>query len=603
MSYVDIDAPSYSSHALKKLFTDSFSGGVRLDNTQAFSSDGAFCGLVNMRNTVKGLCTRNGQKKFDGDIQISGTLHSFTKHAFYSKTVIHAGSGLYTVDAENGEISEIFSSMPDKNSFMVEFGAKLYIYSDLLVFSVDKDFNAKEEYPDAPIFYHNYPSYSSTSQIYKVSDAVFNLLSPRISISYKCQDETFVCHFPIKCDMSRKIEIRNKDVLLSEDEYTIKEKYILLNKSVVVENDNDIVVSFYPEDPGAIGFVDIFSKLTLGISYGGSVISGTRVFATGNPDEPGKYYISELLNPLCFKADNYEILGNGSEAITGFERQYGYLMIFTENSVLRMSYTLADSEPVFSVKEINSQIGCDCPGTIELIDNRVVFANSHFGVYIIDSTENYDEQNIKPISANINTGSGMGLLDLGSEKLKKACSIDFGRSYCLSVDDKIYIWDYNERAYSDSGNYSASQKKLVWYIYDGISADCLFEGAGELCAYCSDAEKGVSVFRKGEGDFGQNISSWLEIGSIDFSQPTEQKKVCAVRLEFSGEVKEPVILTTFADGEKYFKCSLGVVRKGEKSCELGAHLPNKKLKRFGMKLEFCGQVSLKSITLEWKNIG
>ena len=90
---------------------------------------------------------------------------------------------------------------------------------------------------------------------------------------------------------------------------------------MTVENDNDIVVSFYLKNPKELGYDNCFDSMTLGTSYGGNVVSGTRIFVTGSPEYPGRYYISSLLDPLRFDEDNFEIIGTGSDMITGFERQ------------------------------------------------------------------------------------------------------------------------------------------------------------------------------------------------------------------------------------------------------------------------------------------
>ena len=51
------------------------------------------------------------------------------------------------------------------------------------------------------------------------------------------------------------------------------------------------------------------------------------------------------------------------------------------------------------------------PGSVQLIDNRLVFANSVGGVYMIASTEGKAEENVKPLSGNVNgTSLARGLL-------------------------------------------------------------------------------------------------------------------------------------------------------------------------------------------------
>ena len=594
MSYIDTSPPSFSSNSLKTAYAGNFSSGVSFCDDDRFSADATSPMSVNLRSKNGRICNFGSQTKLESEIFVSGTFHSMTKYAFCSKNIIHAGTKLYSVDATNAQISEIYSSMPDKPSFAVNFLSKVYFYCGCRVFSADKDFAVKEELAYAPLMYKD--CLAGIKSGIKIEGAKLNMLSPRISASYRF-NELRSCIFPLSCDTSRKIEVFNKGVPVDENNYSVTESYVLLDNSVTVENDNDIVVSFYLKNPRELGYDNCFDSMTLGTSYGGNVVSGTRIFVTGSPEYPGRYYISSLLDPLRFDEDNFEIIGTGSDMITGFERQYGYLMIFTERSVLRMSYTMNGSDAVFSVKELNSSLGCDCPGSIELIDNRIVFLNSKSGVYIIDTTENFDEQNIKPISRNIAYGNGCGLLELSAGQLKKASSCDFDRKYYLCAGGKMYVWDYGEKAYSDNGGYGEAQKRLVWYYADKVFADCLFECAGKLCAYNSDSSKGISVFSENGESFGQKICVRFCSGNIDFSYPADAKNVESVIFGLE-ESKEQVEFTAFADGEKYYSGHL--IKLPGTLSRYGIKLPYSRLYTFGFEIKTKGKFTLKNITVNYR---
>ena len=594
MSYIDTSPPSFSSNTLKRAYAGDFCAGVSFCDDGRFSDDATSPMSVNLQSKNGRICSFGAQTKLESETVVSGTFHSMTKYAFCSKNIIHAGSRLYCVEASNAQISEIFSSMPDKPSFAVNFLSKVYFYCDCRVFSVDKNFTAKEEYAYAPLMFKD--CLAGINSGTRVDGAKLNMLSPRISASYRI-GELRSCIFPVPCDTSRKIEVFNKGELVDGSNYSVTETYVLLDKSVTVENDNDIVVSFYLKNPEKFGYDGCFKDMTLATSYGGNAVSGTRIFVSGTPEYPGRYYISSLLDPLRFDEDSFEIIGTGSDIITGFERQYGYLMIFTERSVLRMSYTMSGAEAVFSVKELNSSLGCDCPGSIELIDNRIVFLNSKSGVYIIDTTENFDEQNIKPLSRNIAHGKGCGLLDMSAEVLKKASSCDFDRKYYLCAGGKMYVWDYGEKAYSDNGGYGEAQKRLIWYYADKVYADCLFECAGKLCAYSSDSQKGVSVFSDNGESFGQKINVSFCSGDIDFSYPTDEKNVETVIFELD-ECKEPIEFTAYADGERYYSGRLIKLCSGRFG--YGIRLPYSRLLKFGFEIKTKGKFVLKSITVNYR---
>ena len=166
-------------------------------------------------------------------------------------------------------------------------------------------------------------------------------------------------------------------------------------------------------------------------TYGGRSSGGTREFFTGNDDYPGHYFYSELLSPLHVKRLSYDILGNGREKVTDLAKQKGDLIAFCENSVYRMVYTFSEAEGAdFLVNEISTGVGCDVPGSVQLIDNRLVFANSDTGIYIIVSSEYTDELSIRRISANINGNGTDGFLY--ENRLCDGCvSSDYSGKYML----------------------------------------------------------------------------------------------------------------------------------------------------------------------------
>ncbi len=589
MSYVDSNVPAYSSRTLRRVICEDFSGGVR--QSEKSFSDGALCQMSNFCSDGKYLFSRPVLNKLSSSVGISGDFHSFSKTPFNEKTIIHAGEGLYSIDDEG--VTLLLSGLPDKNSFNVEMNSKLYFYSDLRVYEVDNTFTAREVFADAPLINVNILAGSPALDSTKISDVKLNLISPRVSASYKISNLRS-CFFPVECDFTKKIVVTNKGEVLPEDRYTVNDRYVLLDSDIKPENDGDIVVSFYAKNYEDIGFVDVFSKLKVAACYGGSVISGTRILASGNPEEKGKCYISELLNPLAFYEDSFEVLGNGSEDICGFCRQYGNLLVFTEKSVLSMSYGFKDDTAVFTVRELNSTIGCDIPKSIQMIDNRVVFASSKKGFFIIDSTENFDERNIKPISENINES----FLELTSEQLSSACSYDFDRKYYFCAGNKVFVWDYGKKAYIDSGNYASAQKKLVWYLYDVPDIQCLFESSRKLFAY--SALEGISFFGDGDGDFGTRLNCSLRFGETDFSDNGTFKNVCCVHFECDTDAD--VYITAFADGKQYYKTKLDTSAFLGDRRILSARLPYLRLMRFDFSLQLEGKNTLYGITIDYKQV-
>jgi hypothetical protein len=177
---------------------------------------------------------------------------------------------------------------------------------------------------------------------------------------------------------------------------------------------------------------------TSAVRFGGEtagVTGGTRVFVTANPAYPYRYWRSDLglhvsAGMRYFPDTAEEVLDQNSEAITAAAKMGDELIIFKENSIFAVGYSFDGEEVYYPVRECHSTIGCDMPGSVQLIDNRLVFAHSKSGVHILVSTDNDLENIVKPISANV------GPLLLKESGLKEACSCDYGRYYWLCVNGK-----------------------------------------------------------------------------------------------------------------------------------------------------------------------
>lgn len=213
-------------------------------------------------------------------------------------------------------------------------------------------------------------------------------------------------------------------------------------------------------------------------NFGGT--GGTRLFLAGG--DGATYYYSELLDPSYFPDNNYNTVGSGGGVITGMAEQYGVLIVFLEREIWQVSYSYdgtADSRVSFPQRAVNRTIGCDAPGSIQLVNNSLVFLNSARGVHILLSTDIAEERNVQLLSRNINRGKdGAGLLDC--EGLKDAVSLDWEGRYWLCVGERAFLWDYAASPYALGNNPDAAAKKLSWFYFDGIAAKGFAKRAGEL---------------------------------------------------------------------------------------------------------------------------
>lgn len=257
--------------------------------------------------------------------------------------------------------------------------------------------------------------------------------------------------------------------------------------------------------------------------YGGSSNIGnfgTRVFASGNTEEPTKYYFSDVNNPRYFPESNYDYLDINSQSITGFAKMYDTLIILKENSIFSVNYSFDGETVTFPVTVVSDFIGCEMPNSIQIINNKPTFANKN-GIYIIDVTENSSERNVKPLSYNINTEKGYLRHDKTS--LYNAVSIDYNGKYMLNIDDLVYIYDYGKGPYYDNGDLFKAQLRLPFYIWDNIEAIKFFLIKGNL-AFVKGSK--IYVFNKDcFKDSEKAIKAVVKTKSIDFNDPSAFKNI------------------------------------------------------------------------------
>src|SRR6185312_9790454 len=96
-------------------------------------------------------------------------------------------------------------------------------------------------------------------------------------------------------------------------------------------------------------------------------------------------------------------------------KYYNKLVYLKERSIAFTTYSNPVTQGLWGASQIgasfplfwiNGSIGCDMPGSVQIIDNNVVFGNSELGVFVIVNVSIRDERNVRPISGNINGAPG-----------------------------------------------------------------------------------------------------------------------------------------------------------------------------------------------------
>ncbi len=578
MAYIPYTyVPIGSSGAKKTVYTLPYNG-VKLSENEEITPEGFCRHLLNMDIGNGRIGSRCPQGKHISDFYAEGIFHGGSKTEYFGNLVFHVGTRLYALNEKSKEPVLISESLPDKKSLMCNFMSKLYIYCDSRIFSLDKNLVFTEEMPTPVTLYKDVHAGISGSGTRL--DVPFNALAPRITVVYS-ENKVKYYNLPCALDTSRPYEIYSNSKLVDNSTCTVTEDLITLPDLFLYGSDVVITVTYYLKNPEEEGFVRAIEGCNLVCDFGGKSSGGTRLFFTGNPDYEGRYYKSDFQDPLYCASDNFETIGDGSSNITALLKMYGNLMIFTENSVYKMSYTLNQDGAFFSTKQISDYVGCDCPDSLQLIDNRIVFLNSKKGVFIVDSTDDAGEHNIKPLSGNVQKGEEYGLMSIDAQSLKSASSADFDRKYMLFAGDRAYIWDYDKSAYYDSNSYSKAQSRLCWYIYDSLEGKSFCTLGGRLISFAQETD-GISLCEYPVAEASANFEGVLESGNIEVFADGKRRFITGMGIRLSGCENCSIRLTFFADGEEYY--SKTVSAEGLSKQKALFSLPRRALYNFGFKL-------------------
>lgn len=222
------------------------------------------------------------------------------------------------------------------------------------------------------------------------------------------------------------------------------------------------------------------------IWFGGTangINGGSRLFLGGNTETNEKSLVlwSSLNDPLFFSENNYAYVGSKSCSVTAFGRQNENLIIFKENKIYYTYYAnnseitaddlinkaVIDYEAnsvYFPIIQLNGFIGCDCPDTVQMCRNRLVWANSVGRIYTLCTVSQYNERTVYEISDMI-----APKLKKYKERLKNATSADFDGHYILFLDDCAFVADYNCYGYQYIYSYSKdddANAMIPWYYWE-----------------------------------------------------------------------------------------------------------------------------------------
>lgn len=383
-------------------------------------------------------------------------------------------------------------------------------------------------------------------------------------------------------------------------------------------------------------------KMTRAIWYGNTSLGlsgGNRLFLGANLNEEDKSLLvwSDLKNPLYFGENNYNYIGDKSQAITGFGRQGSSLVIFKENEIYSTQYSTnsittedvteqkiidtSANSAVFPMTMINSQIGCNCPDTIQLCRNRLVWADKNGKIYTLTAQNQYSERNVYEVGE-------MVYPEIAKCDLSSAYSADWEDHYLLFTEDKVFVMDYNSYGYTNIASYTKNDDANilipwhVWQLPTKVSRvtnaesltltrvtqmstyywfiDNMSVGFDKNDYYCSDLP---DVYIEAP------IPCFVQTKLFDFNYPERYKTIKNVSISFNDNGGTPIMVESVSDTAEEDQTIITLLGTDStanrvKGTNCKQIIPFTKFStRYGVKISCEGYMAIESITITYKTLG
>ncbi len=317
------------------------------------------------------------------------------------------------------------------------------------------------------------------------------------------------------------------------------------------------------------------------------IAGGTRLFLGGNTSEANKNLVvwSDLNNPLYFPENNYFRVGENSSAVTGFGKQADMLVIFKENGsgiyytkyqqnsditaedlINQNTVDYVASSVYFPLVQINPNVGCSYPETIQLCRNRLVWLGDNGDVFTLVNESQYNERSVFCVSEMVKRN-----LRRSISGTPTAC--DWNGYYCLMCGNKLYLMDYNCYGYTHIAGYSKTEDanvRIPWYIWElpfeasmcESDGDILFTryNDGESYAECAVLNYALSpdnrtvdnvyVFDSENGKFALEkhpIQTVLRTKLFNFGEANTRKSVDKINLQLGNNGGERITVKVITD--------------------------------------------------------
>lgn len=289
------------------------------------------------------------------------------------------------------------------------------------------------------------------------------------------------------------------------------------------------------------GSADKINKCRFAGLYGGK--NDTRVFLSGNPDEPNCDWQSGLYDPAYFPDTGYTRIGSDATAIVGYVRQYESQLVIKEGGgqeatqYLRTFLLDENGTAAYPLQQGAQGAGGLAPRSFASLGDTPLFLSAD-GVMGVFGTAVTAQRAIRRMSRAVDPRL------TAEDGLADACAVVWKDKYYLAVGGKCYVAD---------GRVSRSDGSPEWYYWDNFPARCLMvldgqlwfgTADGRICRMCSKDEQDAYL------DDGQAIDAWWCTPDLPLGSWGRQKNVREVTATLMAYTRSGVRVTyETAEGE------------------------------------------------------
>ena len=499
-------------------------GGLNLKDLEFEQEPNQSPYMLNVMYRNGAFAKRYGQEVLP--VEIEDDIHAIVY--FNNNVFIHAGTVIYKYEYEDGNCVSINTEMPDNRGQFIVFAQKLYyLIKDEtdpsktgLYMLGDTEFELAEI--TVPTLLINCrpgvtypPSSEDSDQPNIIGDKFIHVYNGDGTAKYYIYDqhEYIDWDYPTTANPHPyKIEVDGVEqtyvtssspgagqyTLVTESSAPFNGKKCIKFGTAPADGDMNVEVTWMMKPDEFETEKNQLFSCKYHESYGGS--NNSCLFLAGCGES--KYFYSNPYDITYYPLVNYATLGNTEEDISGFGRQYNVLIAFKPREVYSIySYQINSSNSNleelygaegFKSQLVNARIGCDCPYSIQLINNLLTWFNTKEGVCTLVSTNIQDERNIRVLSRNVERMNNFGIrgvLDY-DEDPTKIQSADFDSKYFLIFPDSgmAFVWDYEISPYHFTSNGETPPSKLTWFLFDHfyvdeflkVGKDLIYSGAHDV---------------------------------------------------------------------------------------------------------------------------